>query len=371
MVILPNGHCVFMEGYSKKPPSSTLEMLVLDQIIQPGAKNLILFTAQYHRIERKIKLFSNMHMWSSTDSIVVSDIDGTVTKSDIRGVLNTVLTEGYTYAHPGICKLYSDLVKCADYKSETTCCVTQTVKMSKLRFLYLTSRPLVLLDMTRKFLISLRQTSGIDDIHGTRSALPVGPVMCHPGSLPAVLTMELVTKSADKFKADVLRRQINIPFAAAGRNINEKKLYIAAFGNKMTDARAYESVGMNSEDVYIINKKSDILCMSHNNESERRTLWNVCSQPLKLSLTSSSVNNEKRLVNEEIHTKKKSSLIKTNRESSCCCDAEFLESGQDPAHVSQNEVGLFRSYNDPKLMHALHSKFLRSQKGRASEGVVS
>eukprot|EP00590_Aulacoseira_subarctica_P006625 CAMPEP_0172436090 /NCGR_PEP_ID=MMETSP1064-20121228/71541_1 /TAXON_ID=202472 /ORGANISM="Aulacoseira subarctica , Strain CCAP 1002/5" /LENGTH=260 /DNA_ID=CAMNT_0013184475 /DNA_START=969 /DNA_END=1749 /DNA_ORIENTATION=- len=111
------------------------------------------------------------------DSLIVSDIDGTITKSDINGVLDTVVREAYTHVHRGICKFFTDLVNLSPDSTSHTPAVANTV-----RFLYLTSRPLSLLHSTRKFLNSLEQES---------CKLPPGPVFCHLGSLSEVLITEL------------------------------------------------------------------------------------------------------------------------------------------------------------------------------------
>jgi phosphatidate phosphatase PAH1 len=42
---------------------------------------------------------------------VVSDIDGTITKSNARGVIDTIFTENYQYCHEGICNLLSNLAE--------------------------------------------------------------------------------------------------------------------------------------------------------------------------------------------------------------------------------------------------------------------
>lgn len=125
------------------------------------------------------------------------------------------------------------------------------------RFVYLTSRPISLMGYTRKYLNSLSQDS---------HRLPEGATLCHTGSVKDVLVTELIKKDPDKFKADVLRRQVILPFAAAGKS-HDDKLFAAGFGNKLTDMRAYSEVGIALRDIYIINKSSNLL-----QESERAGL---------------------------------------------------------------------------------------------------
>lgn len=116
--------------------------------------------------------------------------------------------------------------------------------------------------------------------------------MCHTGSLSSVLYAELVAKNVYEFKADVLARQVALPFVAArgedwrssirrsnGREDSEfsrlseassfwdDRLFLAGFGNKATDAMAYEMAGMDRCDIYIIDKESRILCMGLDEEN--------------------------------------------------------------------------------------------------------
>jgi len=111
---------------------------------------------------------------------------------------------------------------------------------------------------TRKYLNSLVQEN---------FRLPVGATLCHTGSVKDVLVTELVRKDPDKFKADALRRQVVLPFAAAGKG-NEEKLFAAGFGNKLTDAKAYGEVGISLRDIYIINKSSSLYQESERAEIE-------------------------------------------------------------------------------------------------------
>ena len=78
-------------------------------------------------------------MWDSTDLVVISDIDGTITKSDVIGLLSNAVEQYDSHTHRGICKLYSDLGKL------------------NLRFVYLTSRPISLMSFTRKYVVTVSQ----------------------------------------------------------------------------------------------------------------------------------------------------------------------------------------------------------------------
>ena len=171
----------------------------------------------------------NIRLWSDQDRIAVVDIDGTITKSNIRGVFDTVLTQNYIYCHDGVCELLSRLPK--DF-----------------RVVYLTARPISLSDKTRDFLSSLRQAD-----HG----LPEGALIGFTGSLAQMIFMELVYKSANVFKKEALQRHIVSPFNALGSAVR----FGAAFGNTLMDMEAYHTAGINLHSMYLIDKKSIIYCL--------------------------------------------------------------------------------------------------------------
>ena len=301
---------------------------------------------------------AHLYLWNSSDSIIVSDIDGTITKSDIRGVIDTLIQDKYEHVHEDICKFFHSILDVgragreedcnADVEEEEGCFVTggSTSKLQsntnpksmdrnragEVRFLYLSARPVSLIGQTRKFLQTVSQSCATKQIHN----LPPGPIMCHRSALSSVLYSELVAKNIHEFKADVLARQVVIPFVAArgGDDVNckptpylrkssdneepatcridgnenecstegvkdndnkpsmflrrrsssgkssmvrsfseisefsstawDNRLFLAGFGNKMTDAVAYEMGGIDRGDIYIINTESRILCMGVN-----------------------------------------------------------------------------------------------------------
>ena len=86
-----------------------------------------------------------------------------------------------------------------------------------------------------------------------------------------------MAKNIHEFKADVLARQVILPFVAArgeGRDSlpasRDDRLIIAGFGNKATDAKAYEMAGVDRRDIYIVDKESRILCMGGDDETGPR-----------------------------------------------------------------------------------------------------
>lgn len=94
---------------------------------------------------------SNIFLWKSTDRIVVSDVDGTVTKSDLLGHFLPLL--GKQWYQRGVSKLY-DRISQNGYK-----------------ILYITMRPVGYYNVTKKQLTSVK-------IDGTN--LPNGPLLLCP-----------------------------------------------------------------------------------------------------------------------------------------------------------------------------------------------
>ena len=175
---------------------------------------------------------ANIFLWKYSDSIVVSDIDGTITRTNVQGVMGTIVTENYDQVcHDGICNMLSRL-------SSTS------------RVMYVTSRPIALVNHTRRFLSSLKQGN---------ATLPDGPLLGFGGNMAQLLVMELVSKTTQRFKAGKLWQQVVQPFRqATGNNLNYPN-FVASFGNNFMDVQSYHAVGVNLDRIFKISKKSKIV----------------------------------------------------------------------------------------------------------------
>mmetsp|Transcript_11021 Transcript_11021/g.23744 ORF Transcript_11021/g.23744 Transcript_11021/m.23744 type:complete len:789 (-) Transcript_11021:4-2370(-) len=378
--------CRFVNGNGLRPPTETLYMLIGKEIglagleenspscgpqQYPGSNTNITQILNYGRNLIRYTLVDKvgsiaataeayLYLWSACDSIIVCDVDGTVTKSDVRGVIDSVIQDKFQHIHAGICKFFHDLLAFRSVKEKDN---TETLDegydedgrdvtlhkyeekpstskhMGEIRFLYLSSRPISIISQTRKLLVSVSQIhlgntslagdSALnvnDDPSAKRYSLPPGPILCHTGSLSSVLFAELVAKNVFEFKADVLARQVVLPFVAARgeewkymiRNLDDRgdaddggesqlhdnqeksskgckssfqwddRLFLAGFGNKVTDAMGYEMAGMDRRDIYIINKDSRIMCMENDALSERGVSDSELSRINQLSGSSGS-----------------------------------------------------------------------------------
>jgi phosphatidate phosphatase LPIN len=163
-----------------------------------------------------------MYLWRYDVPIVISDIDGTITKSDALGhVLNMI---GRDWTHLGVAKLYTDIVN------------------NGYNIMYLTSRSVGLAETTRAYLSGVVQD-------GYR--LPKGPTIMSPDRTIAALRRELYIRKPEVFKMACLRDIKNL-FGPGGTPFS------AGFGNKLTDALSYRSVSIPSNRIFTINSNAEV-----------------------------------------------------------------------------------------------------------------
>ncbi len=163
-----------------------------------------------------------MYLWRDSSPIVISDIDGTITKSDALGhVLNMI---GRDWTHLGVAKLYSDIVA------------------NGFNILYLTSRSVGQADTTRAYINGIVQ-------EGYR--LPKGPVIMSPDRTIAALRREIYLRKPEVFKMACLRDIMSL----FGKR---KSPFYAGFGNRLTDALSYRSVNIPSTRIFTINSNAEV-----------------------------------------------------------------------------------------------------------------
>ena len=163
-----------------------------------------------------------MYLWRYDVPIVISDIDGTITKSDALGqVLNMI---GRDWTHIGVAKLYTEIVN------------------NGYNIMYLTSRSVGLADNTRAYLAGVVQES---------YRLPKGPTIMSPDRTIAALRRELYIRKPEVFKMACLRDIKNL-FGP------ERKPFHAGFGNRLTDALSYRSVSIPSNRIFTINSYAEV-----------------------------------------------------------------------------------------------------------------
>ena len=218
-----------------------LSSLVHHPLPQPGPYHLRLEHTCAENPDSPIRFaHAVLWVWRVDDVVAVSDVDGTITRSDVKGHLNTTVMQkmGFEhagYAHAGVCALFSHL-------AERTRC----------RFVFLTSRPLDLVQETRNYVLTLSQAT----MRGPMM-LPAGPVVTDTTTYYGSMRRELVDKTSHLFKREFLL-ELRGCFEAAGRDIWRSPVFMVGFGNKDTDAAAYEAAGVPRVLTFIINSRSVI-----------------------------------------------------------------------------------------------------------------
>jgi phosphatidate phosphatase LPIN len=185
--------------------------------LKPGA-NTMSFTVNRSKCE------AYMFYWKHDVPIVISDIDGTITKSDALGhVLNMI---GRDWTHQGVAKLYTDIVN------------------NGYNIFYLTSRSVGQADTTRAYLNGVVQDN---------YRLPKGPVIMSPDRTIAALRREIYLRKPEVFKMACLRDIMQLFDKPAGQTP-----FYAGFGNRFTDALSYRSVNIPSTRIFTINSNAEV-----------------------------------------------------------------------------------------------------------------
>lgn len=160
--------------------------------------------------------------WRYDDKIVVSDIDGTITKSDVLGHILPIV--GKDWAQSGVAKLFTK------------------IKDNGYKLLYLSARAIGQSRLTREYLKSIKQ----EDL-----SLPEGPMLLNPTSLLTAFHTEVIEKKPEEFKISCLR-DIQALFPP-----NSKPFY-AGYGNKINDVWAYQAVGIPIFRIFTINHRGEL-----------------------------------------------------------------------------------------------------------------
>ena len=109
--------------------------------------------------------------------MIISDVDGTVTKSDLPGHVLPRLGIS-DWAHEGIANLFTNIDR------------------NGYKIVYLTARPIGYSSNTKKYLASIKQEG--------KFTMPDGPLLLSPERLAKSLFVEVVIKQPHIFKIDCL-----------------------------------------------------------------------------------------------------------------------------------------------------------------------
>uniref|UniRef100_A0A8B9L6W8 phosphatidate phosphatase n=1 Tax=Astyanax mexicanus TaxID=7994 RepID=A0A8B9L6W8_ASTMX len=164
-----------------------------------------------------------IYLWNWDDKIIISDIDGTITRSDTLG--HILPTLGKDWTHQGIARLF------------------HKVSQNGYKFMYCSARAIGMAGMTRGYLHWVNESG---------TMLPQGPVLLSPSSLFSALHREVIEKKPEKFKVECLTDIKNLFFP------NTQPFY-AAFGNRATDVYSYKEVGVPLNRIFTVNPKGELV----------------------------------------------------------------------------------------------------------------
>jgi hypothetical protein len=263
-VVVPADHSVHFigcgadNGLSHFPSGAVLELFGL----QRGRNSVSCGSDALGFVEFSIFL------WDASSRIVVVDVDGTLTRSSVRGYIETVFLGTYDYIHVGAVPFLLFLDKLG------------------LKILYLSARPRSHLEETQTLLRNMTENG---------SYLPAGPLFTHDGGRMKTLYMELISETTASFKQSVLQevsgvyRRVaaagasggsehkpsgggggdaaDMPRGSDGAAIADfvdtgyiyKCPFILGIGNKDTDARAYYCAGISLDKIFIMQKSGVVV----------------------------------------------------------------------------------------------------------------
>ncbi|XP_021176159.2 zgc:123305 isoform X3 [Fundulus heteroclitus] len=189
--------------------------------LREGANKVVFsVTTQY---QGTCRCEAAIYLWNWADRVIISDIDGTITKSDALG--HILPQFGKDWTHKGIAKLY------------------HKIHQNGYKFLYCSARAIGMAAITKDYL------QWVND-QGT--VLPKGPVLLAPSSLFSALHREVIEKKPEVFKIACLS-DIRDLFGP-----NRQPFY-AAFGNRTNDAYAYKQVGVSEARIFTVNPKGELI----------------------------------------------------------------------------------------------------------------
>lgn len=167
---------------------------------------------------KKLRIEISIFCWESSDKLIISDFDGTVTKSDLVGHLYGMMNKDYTQL--GIAELYTRIFK------------------NGYRFLYLSSRPMSFYQTTKAY---------IDRIEQNGYRMPEGPILLSSYNIFSSIYKEVVLKKPHVFKIACLLDVSGL--------FGQKNPFVAGFGNKKTDEISYKAVDIPDSSIYLIDTK--------------------------------------------------------------------------------------------------------------------
>jgi phosphatidate phosphatase LPIN len=169
---------------------------------------------------------ATLFLWEADSRLAVSDVDGTVTKSDLLG--HVLPTLGRDWTHPGLAKLY------------------KRIEAHGVKFVYLSSRPIGQAPVTRSYLQRIDQEGDM---------MPKGALITAPDALFIAVQREIKRKPHE-FKIPTLRGICDL-FES------ENSPFVIGFGNRKTDVMSYRGIDMKDDQIFLFNPKHNVMNAGH------------------------------------------------------------------------------------------------------------
>ncbi|NWY45164.1 LPIN3 phosphatase, partial [Sylvia atricapilla] len=165
---------------------------------------------------------ATIYVWNWNEKVVISDIDGTITKSDALGQILPQLGKDWT--HRGIVKLF------------------HKIHLNGYKFLYCSARAIGMSDITKGYLKWVNEQG---------CGLPMGPMLLSPSSLLSAFHREVIEKKPEVFKVTCL--------TDIRKLFTTKSPFYAGFGNRPNDVYAYKQVGLPESCIFTVNPKGELI----------------------------------------------------------------------------------------------------------------
>ena len=188
--------------------------------LNPGS-NVISYSVTT-AIQGTTRVQSFIFLWNYDDKIVVSDIDGTITRSDVMGQILPMF--GRDWSQQGIADLFS------------------AIERNSYKFIYLSARAIGQSKQTRELLRSVNQ-DGL--------TLPNGPLFVTPASLFTAFQKEVIEKNPQEFKIRCLE-DLKSLFP------RDRNPFYAGYGNRVNDVISYKTIGIPLSRIFTINPRGEL-----------------------------------------------------------------------------------------------------------------
>jgi len=171
----------------------------------------------------------SVFLFDESEKFILSDIDGTITESDVKGHISTFL--GITSVHKNVVQLFDK------------------IGQNGYNFIFLTARSMSQKDATKDYLFKMLANQN-------GHSLPVGPVLFSPITFISAVTAEVVTRSPNVQKSKMIQEVWSLFKSKNLTDINET--IVGCYGDKDADTKAYLDSGLSPNSVYIINAAGEL-----------------------------------------------------------------------------------------------------------------